>query len=42
MLLDPSGHAAILSGIDEGHGAQDVIEQLTGKIVALLTFQVQS
>lgn len=34
-------YAAIFCGIGEGHGAQDVMQQVAGQTVALLTAQPQ-
>lgn len=40
-FVEASGHAAVVCGVGEGCGAQDVVQQVAGQSVALLTAQPQ-
>lgn len=41
LFLEASWYTAVLSGVDEGGGAQDVVQQVAGQSVALLTLQME-
>ena len=42
VLVEATGHAAVLGGVDECGGAQDVVEHVAGQGVALLALEAKS
>lgn len=40
-LVEATGHAAVLGGVDECGGAQDVVQHVAGQRVALLALEAQ-
>lgn len=39
--MEATWHTAVLSGVDEGSGAKDVVQQVAREGVALLTLEVE-
>lgn len=41
-LVEASRDATVLCGVDEGSGAKDVVQQVTGQYISLFTLEVKS